>query len=54
LELPATLEKSAAQPASVMANPARDSYRKESAIKSFNSIKKADYSKLAKADFLRK
>lgn len=54
LELPATLEKSAAQPASAMANPARDSFKKESAIKSFNSIKKADYSKLMKADFLRK
>ena len=28
--------------------------KKESAAKSFNSIKKADYSKLVKADFLRK
>jgi hypothetical protein len=54
LELPATLQKSSAQPASVMVNPARDSHRKESAIKSYNSIKKADYSKLAKADFLKK
>ena len=54
LELPATLEKSAAQPASVMAESARNSFRKESAVKSFNSIKKADYSKLVKADLLRK
>lgn len=54
LELPASLEKTAAQPASSMANPARNSYRKESAIKSYHSIKNADYSKLVKADFLKK
>ena len=54
VELPAELEKTASQPASSMAKNARESYRKESAIKSFNSIKNADYSKLIKADIHRK
>ena len=53
IKLPATLEKATAQPASAMASPARDSYRRDSALKSYNSIRKADYSKLEKADFLR-
>lgn len=54
LELPASLEKAAAQPAANMIQTAGDSHKKESAIKSFNKIKKADYSKLVKADLLRK
>ena len=53
VDLPATIERAAAQPASAMVK-AGDSLKKESAAKSFNSIKKADYSKLVKADFLRK
>ena len=52
VELPATIEKAAAQPTAAKVNAAAQ--KKESAAKSFNNIKKADYSKLVKADFLRK
>ena len=52
VELPATIERAAAQPTAAKVKAA-DSQKRENAAKSFNSIKKADYSKLVKADFLR-
>ena len=53
VDLPAALEKTA-QPSAAKVKTAGETYRKAFAIKSFNDIKKADHSKLIKADFLRK
>ena len=54
VDLPATIERAAAQPASAMVKATDLKNKKESAAKSFHNIKKSDYSKLVKADFLKK